>query len=401
MTNSTAKTDKPLLRWMGEGDPDLVPVMMADGRSTASSYFGAPVRVEGESTTFTGVPESPVTPEMVVRCSEETGIHFVRSLGYMLPFSLVEFMDDVDVAVQEQRRDGAVRRVTVVRTPVGEMTDVFITPYDGPAYWEENFVKGREDLPALTHLVERFTQALLEDGRAREAVKSKHRDEAAKWPAHVPFFAVMSVPSFEVTSQLYMAPAEVFCLLADEPAAMERVFEEVAQSNAVLVECAAEAGADFVFGAINGLEIYSPAIYERYFVPEATALHEAAHVCGLRGWVHTCGRMGRLIEMGVYERMKVDVLESLSHPPLGDVADLPGALDRLGRKIVTRGAVNVGLFYESDLGKIRERTRAVIEEVRGHRHMIGDTNDSFPTYPRENILAFVEEVERSGRMLRA
>jgi hypothetical protein len=401
MTHGTIGGDKPLLRWMDEGDPDLVPVMMADGRTTASSYFGVPLRVEGESTTFTGIPASPVTPEMVVKCSEETGIHFVRSLGYMLPFSLVEFMDDVDLAVQEERRDGAVRRATMVRTPAGEMSEVFITPYEGPAYWEENFVKGSEDLPALTHLVERFTQALLEDARAREAVKSQHRDEAAKWPARVPFFAVMSVPSFEVTSQLYMAHATAFYLLVDETAAMERIFEAVAQSNAVLVECAAEAGADFVFGAINGLEIYSPAIYERYFVPEATALHEAAHRCGLRGWVHTCGRMGRLIEMGVYERMKVDVLESLSHPPLGDVTDLPGALDRLGPNVVTRGGVNVGLFYESDPGKVRERAKAVIEQTRGHRHMIGDTNDSFPTYPRENILAFVEEVEGSGRMLRA
>jgi len=401
MTNVQDNGGKPLLRWMDDGDPDLVPVMMADGRSTASSYFGVPVRVEGESTTFTGIPESPVTPEMVVRCSEESGIHFTRNLGYMLPFDLVEFMDDVEITVREEARDGALRRVTVVRTPVGEMSDVFVTPSHGPAYWDENFVKGAADLPALTHLVERFTEALLEGGRVREAVKSKHRDEAAKWPAHVPFYAVVGVPTFEVTSQLYMAPVPAFYLLADETAAMERVFEAVAQSNAVLVECAAEAGADFVFGAINGLEIYSPAIYERYFVPQARALHEAAHVCGLRGWVHTCGRMGKLIDMGVYDAMRVDALESLSHPPLGDVADLAGARRKLGRKIVTRGAVNVSLFYDSDLDKIRERAKTVVEETRGYRHMVGDTNDSFPPYPRENILALVEEVERSGRMLRA
>ena len=392
---------KPLLRWMDDGDPDLVPVMMADGRSTAASYFGVPVRVEGESTTFTGIPESPVTPEMVVQCSEETGIHFTRSLGYMLPFDAVEFMDDVEMAVQEERQAGAIRRVTTIRTPAGEMSDVFVTPAGGPAYWEEHFVKDEGDLPVLTHLVERFSQVLLEDGRVREAATSKHRREAAKWPAHVPFYAVLGVPAFELTCQLYMDPTAAFYLLADETAAMERLFEAVAQSNAVLVECAAEAGADFVFGAINGLEIYSPAIYREYFVPQARALHDAAHACGLRGWVHTCGRMGTLIDMGVYDAMRVDALESFSHPPLGDVADLAGALRKLGPKIVTRGAVNVGLFYDSDLARIRERTRTVLEETRGYHHMIGDTNDSFPPYPRENILALVDEVQRSGRMLRA
>ena len=31
--------------------------------------------------------------------------------------------------------------------------------------------------------------------------------------------------------------------------------------------------------------------------------------------------------------------------------------------------------------------------------MIGDTNDSFPPYPRENILALVDEVRKNGRMM--
>ncbi len=225
---------------------------------------------------------------------------------------------------------------------------------------------------------------------------SKHCREAANWPAHALLYAVVDVPAFEVTSRLYMGPATAFYLLADETAAMERVFDAVAQGKAVLVECAADGGADFIFGAINGLEIYSPAIYERYFVPRARALHEAAHSRGLRTWVHTCGRMGRLIEMGVYDRMDIDALESLSHPSLKDVADLASSRRRLGGGIVTRVAVNVSLFYDSDVDNIRERTRTVLEEARGYHHMIGDTNVSFPPYPRENILALADEVHRSA-----
>jgi len=47
--------------------------MMSDGISTAASYFGVPVRKEGVSVIFTGVCESPVSTEMVLRCSKETG----------------------------------------------------------------------------------------------------------------------------------------------------------------------------------------------------------------------------------------------------------------------------------------------------------------------------------------
>ena len=70
---SSRKKNKPLLKWINSGDPELVPVMMSDGISTAASYFGVPVRKEGVSVSFTGVCESPVSTEMVLRCSKETG----------------------------------------------------------------------------------------------------------------------------------------------------------------------------------------------------------------------------------------------------------------------------------------------------------------------------------------
>ena len=134
-------------------------------------------------------------------------------------------------------------------------------------------------------------------------------------------------------------------------------------------------------------------------IPQARRLHESAHSHGMLGWVHTCGQMQRLIEMGAYDEMAVDVLESLSSPPLGDVADLKAAREQLDERLVTRGGVNVDYFYEADLAALRAETRRVLAETRGWRHMIGDTNDSFPPYPRDNILALVEEVRKGGRML--
>jgi hypothetical protein len=33
--------------------------------------------------------------------------------------------------------------------------------------------------------------------------------------------------------------------------------------------------------------------------------------------------------------------------------------------------------------------------------MVGDTNEPYPPYKRENILALIDEVEKTGRMLSA
>ena len=400
MTTNDFKTPKPLVAWMDEGDPDVVPVMMADAVSSAASYFGVPTREEGTSASFTSITESPVTPEMILQFSRETGVSFRWNLGFATPWNVVEFMDDVDLTEREENDPaGSIRRTTLIRTPRGEMSDVFLTPQVGPACWEEHLVKSEADLPAFACFIERAASVILSDPRAREKVTAKFRAEAAKWPPHVPLYAAVGLPTFALTCNLYMGPATAFYLLADHTSLLERLFSAQAEMNAVFIKCAADAGADFVSGAVNGLEIYSPAIYERYFVPQARALHETARAHGLKGWVHTCGHMRRLIEMNVYERMGVDVLESLSHPPLGDVADLKRSRAQLGRGIVTRGGVNVSLFYEDNLAAIRQRVRTVLEETRGYPHMIGDTNDSDPPYPRDNILAVVDEVRKSGRML--
>jgi len=344
--DTSARPAKPLLEWMKRGDPDLVPVMLADPHSTTASYFGVSARAEGQSASFTDLPQSPITPEMVLQCCRETGIQLVCPLGGATHLDVIGFLDDVETTVQEEMAvNGDLIKRTAIRTPAGELADVFVTPAGRPAYWAEHLVRGPADLPALTHLIERVAQASLEDDRVRDRLTAKFRAEAMRWPAETLFKVSLGVPTFVLASMLYMAH-ETFCyLLADHVAAMERLYEALEQATLVWLECAAAAGADITMGAINGLELFSPRIYRRYFIPQARRLHEAAHTHGMLGWVHTCGHMRSLIETGVYDEMAVDVLESLASPPLGTVADLRSARQRLGNRIVTRGAVNVNYFY--------------------------------------------------------
>lgn len=394
------QSTKPLLKWMDDGDPELVPVVMADARATAASYFQAPVRAEGTSASFIEREESPITPGMVVRCACELGVHFHCSLGSITPLDIIEFMDTVEMDVREECGPvGEMRKFTTIRTPAGDLSDVFVTPYGEPAYWLEHLVKTDADLPALAYLIEKSAELSVGDERVRAKLTGKLRSEAAKWPGNVPLYTVMGIPAFMLSCNLFVDATTAFYLMADHEPLMEGLYAAYEECNSVWVECAAAAGADFVLGAINGLELFSPDIYNRYFVPQARHLHDQAHRLGMRGWTHTCGQMGRLIDTGVYEATGVDVLESLSSPPLGDVADLRTARARLGKRIVTRGAVNVEMFYENDAEQLKTRTQQVLDETRGYRHMIGDTNDSFPPYPRESILSIVDEVRGSGRML--
>ncbi len=401
-THKSKENGKPLVQWIKHGDPELMPILMGEAAATAAAYFDVPVRNEDQSESFSDRSESAVASEMIVQCSKETGIHIHLPIGEMTAYDLIEFVDDIETSSNvEVDAAGNVRRATTIRTPLGEISEVFLTPKDEAACWEKTFIKNEKDLGVLADLMERTTQAALENPQVREKTIARYRAEAAKWPSDVPLWGSVATPSFMVMAQRYMDPDVAFYMLADNRALMERVFEAKGQTSELAVECAAEAGADYLFSAINGLELYSMDIYQRYFVPEARLIHHKAHELGMMTWVHTCGLLHKLIEMGVHKEMEVDILESFSHPPLGDVVDLADARAKLGHKLVGRGAVNVGLFYEKDSSLVRARTREVLAQTRGYRHMIGDTNDSYPVYLRENILALVDEIQKSGRAMPA
>lgn len=397
---------KPLIQWMDQGDSDLMPVLMADPRSAAASYFGIHPRKEGTVDSFIEETNSAITPELAKQFSRETGIHVQHNIGFparrhLAPFDLIEFIEDIEVDQHEEQYEAGRRRFTTIRTPHGDLSEVFSTPTNQPSMWDDHFINSEDDLPAWSYLIETAAETALSNSQVAEKVTARLAAEAQRWAGDIILYGILGAPTFELTSNLYIDPTLAFYLLADHPSKMERMFEVQESVSPLWVRCLAEAGADFVLHALNGLEIFSPTIYEKYFVPQTRRLHDAAHALGLRTWVHTCGFMNRLIDMGIYEEMRVDVQESFSHPPLGDVADLRATRAKLGPGIVTRGAVNVDLFYDSDLQNIRDRVHQVVADTRGYRHMMGDTNDSFPPYPRENILAVVDELDKLGVLLPA
>ena len=367
------------IEWADNGDRSYLPVMMASGVSTAASYYE--------------MPSERVTPQMVVDCARELDLWFHANLGHPTPFDAIPFMRDFEEQVAYENAGNTRRRLTTVKTPAGDLNEVFKLADQTPAMWLENFVTTEDDLAALTCFVERAADSILGSVEVREHIEKGFRETADAYPADCPTAVSIGVPAFEFLSNLFTPAEGGLLLLADHTDRIEHIFEVWSTLIPTFVRCAAEAGADFVIHAINGLELYSPSIYERYFIPQAQLLHDLVHDNGMHAWVHTCGRMDRLIDMGVYEAMRVDVLESLSHPPLGDVGDLAAARRKLGEKIITRGGVNVELFYASDVDALRARVHEVASATRGFPHMIGDTNDSYPPYPRANIIALVDEVK--------
>ncbi|MFH0965408.1 MAG: uroporphyrinogen decarboxylase family protein [Planctomycetota bacterium] len=385
MARKTTKRER-LLGWMREGDPETVPVMMADGPYTAAAFLG---KNPGE-----------VSVAEVIRVAEDTGTHDIVCLHMPLPFDALPFIDEIEMrSAREVLADGTVRETTHLCTPVGTMRKVWERPPGKPQRYREFFVKGKDDLPALRCFIERTAEAFRSnDAVRRRLVDTMHRrkDEVA---GALPTLVHMLPGAVELMDIFYIDQTSALYLVYDERALMEELMELHWEMEQVWLECAAEVDVDFYQYAINGFEWLSPDLYERYMIPQARRINEFASAHGKLSWIHTCGKMRKIAATGAYERMRVDVVESLSAPPTGDITDLAGTRREIGRRIVTRGGVNVEFFYADDLAPLRERAQAVLEATRGFRHMLGDTNNSMPPYRWETIEALVEVVRRTGKLL--
>ena len=101
---------------------------------------------------------------------------------------------------------------------------------------------------------------------------------------------------------------------------------------------------------------------------------------------------------GAYARMKLDILESLSTPPTGDIKDFAKTRADIGHDIVTRGGINVEYFYGNDQDVLAKQAEYILDSCKGFKHMLGDTNPSYPPYPWRNIQTIVDLVRSTGRL---
>jgi uroporphyrinogen-III decarboxylase len=179
---------------------------------------------------------------------------------------------------------------------------------------------------------------------------------------------------------------------------MEELMDLHGQATEVWMHALADTSLDIYTYAINGYEWLSPDLYNRYMIPQAKRINELASEQGKLSWLHTCGKLKHIAEAGMYQQMGVDIVESLSSLPTGDIDDLAKTRADVGEDVATRGGINVELFYADDPGAVYKRAEEVVAAVSGYKHMIGDTNGSYPPYQWANIQALLDAVKATGRM---
>lgn len=163
--------------------------------------------------------------------------------------------------------------------------------------------------------------------------------------------------------------------------------------NIELIKEVFAAGVDFVFLGGPGAEMMSPQMYEAYLVPDSKAITDVIHQIGGLVYSHICSPIEPFLSKGYYNQFGLDLFETLSPPPVGNVGDLAAARKSIDKDICTRGNIGLDLLLEGSVADVEKATIEIIEATRGYKHMIAASDYLFYDIPLENAQAVVRTVK--------
>ncbi len=224
----------------------------------------------------------------------------------------------------------------------------------------------------------------------------------------VPYFGELIKPVIDnahkagpISVQWNVQPFELFGLISVENLAMlamlykddyRKACDLIRQVNIDLIKEAFKANADFIFLGAPGSEMLSPSIYEDYIVPDSRIITDAVHEVDGLVYSHICSPIEPFLSKGFYNQMGIDLFETLSPPPVGNVTSLADARKIMNDNVCTRGNIGLDILLNGSLEEIEKATIDVLEATRGSKHLVAASDYLFYDIPLENVKQVVKTV---------
>ena len=182
----------------------------------------------------------------------------------------------------------------------------------------------------------------------------------------------------------------------DFPQTFARSMSAIMEASLFVFGIAMEEGIDFMSESCSGLEMTSPGEFDLVDLPVLTVLSAWTHERGGLFWYHNCGQTRELIRSGRFNRFAPDVLETVAPPPEGD-NDLAASRQALAPSICSKGNLSLGTLREGSVDDVVRETRAMVEAVRGFRHIHSTADGVLVGTPPANFAAFVRTAVGAAR----
>ncbi len=203
--------------------------------------------------------------------------------------------------------------------------------------------------------------------------------------------------------QWAMQPYELLCFPSNKDTAIfasvyedrfRKLMDKVLRLDEKLLPAVAAGGSDFVFLGGPGAEMISPSYYEKFLVPYSKIVTEMAHRAGLLIYSHICSPIEPMLTRGYYNEMGIDLFETLSPAPVGNVKSIEDAFSKLSPSICTRGNIGLDSLLNDTPEQIYEKSMHILTMAKemGRKHILAASDYLFYDTKIENVEAMCRAV---------
>ncbi|HBG27697.1 MAG: hypothetical protein A2Y10_10160 [Planctomycetes bacterium GWF2_41_51] len=201
-----------------------------------------------------------------------------------------------------------------------------------------------------------------------------------------------NIQPFELMGLLSVDNLVLLAML--EPQQYRKTCNLIRDINIDVIKAVFACDTDFIFLGAPGVEMLSPRIYEEFIIPDSQMITQAVHDVKGLVYSHICSPIEPFLSNGYYNRMGIDLFETLSPPPVGNVPDLAKARKILNPQMCTRGNIGLDVLLTGTTEQVEMETLRVLEATRGAKHMVAASDYLFYDIPLENVKASVQTVRK-------
>ena len=279
------------------------------------------------------------------------------------------------------------RTVRRYRTKVGELTETrTYSPTANSWFLTDHAVKTEEDFKTLQYIMENIA---VSDNTApfEESYKALGDDGVT-----VPSVGIHSKTAFQSLVEQWCGTVALTYALCDYPETVEECLAVMRErdNETVKISVGSSAGI-FNFFEDSSTTNISPAMFEKYTLPEINEWGRIIHSAGKLLLHHACGHLRDLLPL--IAESDIDVLESVSPPPTGNI-DIDEAAEMLPPRIAIIGGIEPTFFENCTLGSLEERVVFLLDSMKGRRYVLANSDSCPPKVSYEKFLLVSDTVRR-------
>lgn len=173
----------------------------------------------------------------------------------------------------------------------------------------------------------------------------------------------------------------------DWPDTYAAAMVEVEATAHMVIDCAADAGADMIMFGGAGTEIFSPDMIEQHIVRPGAGYVAHCQERGLYSLMHCCGRTRIFLERGWFDRLRPTIFESFTPEPLGDIASPPAAAARLPEQTFFKGGLSLDRLLRGNPAEAYAAAESALADFGQRRFILAGSCAILTGTPLENLQA--------------